>query len=62
MMTDKQAAYLSGRVIFYVVDYNDKDKFNMSNVVVGMPVRQLLDKLKMAEPDWYMFARLDCEG
>ncbi len=56
MLTYRQAAHLSARVRFQIIYYDEKGRYDMNNVVRDLPLDQLIDKIEIAEPDWYTFA------
>ena len=61
MLSSKQAANLSARVRFNIVDLDEYGIFDLNNVVEDMPIEQFMEKIYTVNKEWYQTARLDCE-
>lgn len=61
MLNYKEAAILSARVEFNIVDVDEYGIYDCNNIVPNIPVYRFLEKLEMVNGEWYQTAKINCD-
>ena len=61
MLNYKEAATLSARVEFNIVDVDEYGIYDCNNIVPNIPINRFLEKLEMVNGEWYQTAIINCD-